>query len=362
MACNTNQNKNFKGITLAVDLAKQEVSLKELFSRMEVIPLETHDSCLIINAEKILFHKNKLYVFDPLRAALYVFDEEGNFIKQISRKGEGPGEYQIITDVLIDSSKENILFLSPYGNILTYDTEGNFIDQKTLPAKPNYYSLTMVAERNTALWSCVDEEENGLSIVNAETMKPVYETWHNDRMIDMGLMKPFYQYDSDSYFSTAYQNVVYRIKPDSLESAYQWDFGKDNISRDKLTAYSKITNDSERNNQILKDLEEGILPYSMERNNQNNNYYYVALRKGTGLHRPWINVFYRKGDGKSFVFGKTQEGICIYPLIITNEYLLSILSFEDIPSYKNVLSQEEYDKLTGRDQEDNLCLIKLYFK
>ena len=234
IACDTHPSKDFKGITLAVDLDKQEVSLKELFSRMEVIPLETHDSCLIVNPEKILFHKNKLYVFDPLRAALYTFDKEGNFIKQIARKGEGPGEYQIITDVLIDNSKEKILFLSPYGSILTYDMEGNFIDQKTLPAKPNYYSLTMAANQHTALWSCVDKEENGLSVMNAETMKPVYETWHNDRMIDMGLMKPFYQYGSDAYFSTAYQNVVYRIKPDSLESAYQWDFGKDNISRDKL--------------------------------------------------------------------------------------------------------------------------------
>ena len=72
-------------------------------------------------------------------------------------------------------------------------------------------------------------------------MLPIYETWHNDRMLDMGLMKPFYQYNKISFFSSAYQNTVYRIKTDSLISAYKWDFNKDNI---KIECYN---NSSESN-------------------------------------------------------------------------------------------------------------------
>lgn len=193
-------------------------------------------------------------------------------------------------------------------------------------------------------------------------MKILHETWHNDRILDMGLMKPFYQYNAETYFSTAYQNTVYQIKSDSLEKAYQWDFGKDNIEPNHLLTYTEIKDAHEKNNKLLKDLEEGILPYAMERHNQNDSYYYVALRKGMGFNRPWINVFYRKQDGKSFVFEQTKEGIPIHPILFTNDFLVATLASEDINSYNKVLSEKEYEKLKSYSADDNPCLVKLYFK
>ena len=114
-SCNIKPIDNFKGITLKVNLKGDTVKFGDLFSKMEIIPLETLDSCLIMNIEKIELHNNQLFIFDNLRPALYVFDKKGKYIKQIGKKGEGPDEFQVITDVFIDKTRNVILFLM--GNI-----------------------------------------------------------------------------------------------------------------------------------------------------------------------------------------------------------------------------------------------------
>lgn len=361
-SCGTKKEDDCKGMTLQVDLREQSVSWAELFSHAEIIPLETQDSCLIMDMERILLHEGQLYVFDQRKPAVYAFDEHGTFLREITRKGEGPGEYQAVTDILIDRIDERIVLLCPFGYVLFYDMDGRFLEQKVLPMKPNYYSITSLSDSAFALWSCVEENETGISVIDKNSMATTYETWYNDRMLDMGLMKPFYPFDGESYFSTAYQHTVYRVKSDSLESAYSWDFGKDNINPGQLLSYTKIENAGARNNQILKDLEEGVLPYAMERHNQNNRFYYVALRKGVGRDRPWINVFYRKQDGKSFVFEQTCENLKIRPLLFTDDFLLSILSPEDMDAYSKILPEKEYAKFSSYSTDDNPWLIKFYFK
>lgn len=108
--------------TLSVDLHSSDVSFEDLFSKIEIIPLETSDSCLLVDVEKIVHVDSLLYVFDSRRPALYVFDEKGAFVRQISRWGDGPGDH----------------LLSPNGYMGIYDLFGKFIRQDVLPAKPNY--------------------------------------------------------------------------------------------------------------------------------------------------------------------------------------------------------------------------------
>lgn len=71
--------------TLSVDLHSPAVSLEDLFSKVEIIPLETSDSCLLVSIDKIVNVDGLLYIFDGRRPALYVFDEKGTFVRQISR-------------------------------------------------------------------------------------------------------------------------------------------------------------------------------------------------------------------------------------------------------------------------------------
>ena len=56
---------SIKDNRITVDLKKpQQASLLDYFSHIELIPLETSDKSLIGNCAKMIFYKNKYFVFD----------------------------------------------------------------------------------------------------------------------------------------------------------------------------------------------------------------------------------------------------------------------------------------------------------
>ena len=88
--------------------------MKDLFGRLEVIPLETSDSCLLVFPDKVLCANGRYELFDHKRYALFLFDENGRFIRQVGRRGQGLGEYREVYDVAHDSRNGNICLLSPF--------------------------------------------------------------------------------------------------------------------------------------------------------------------------------------------------------------------------------------------------------
>lgn len=338
-------------------------SVDELFSSIEVIPLETQDSCLLMNTTKVVPCKDGYFVFDNLKPALYLFDGSGKFVREIGKKGNGPGEFQLLADFVIDEKENRIVLLSQYGFLLEYDWDGNYMGKIILPVKPNYYSVALLNNgQNWALWSCVDTEDDGISIIDRHSHASVNSYWNNDRILDMDLISPFYSYKGNIYFGSAYQPQVYRLEPNSMVYEYSWDFGTDGIDEKLLAGYASIENSGERNRKKLQDLKDGILPYSMECHAQNSRYYYVALRSGFGMQRPFKNVFYDKQTGHSFIFEKMKEGISVQVLFLAEDYLVSVLPYEEVSLYKELLDENEYAKISDRKEDDNLCLVKFILK
>ena len=348
--------------SLQVDLdSKSAVGWKDLFSRLEVTPLETNDSCLLMSVGKIVFDAGVWYVFDNRCPALYVFGSDGHFIRQISRRGQGPGEYSLLVDFALDPLRKEILLLSPFGYCLVYGWNGEFIRRVQLPDKPNYHSLAVLQDGNYALWSCVEAEEEGITLVDAMgTYLKGY--WHNDRMVDILQLMPFYTYAGRAFFTTAFDNPVYEITVDTLKPSYQWDFGDKNVDTRKLASYLAIENPSEKNRMILQALDDGTFPFTMEAQYANSRYCYVALRPGIGVDRPLINVFYDKKTDHSFVFEKVREGFSVCPVDFTDTFVLSLLRREDFHYLKDFLPAAEYASLEDLDEESNPCLLRLYFK
>lgn len=348
--------------SLQVDLDSQpSVGWQDLFFRLEVTPLETNDSCLLMSVGKVVSDADVWYVFDDCRPALYVFGSDGRFIRQIARRGQGPGEYSLLVDFALDSLRKEILLLSPYGYCLVYGQDGEFIRRVQLPDKPNYQSLVVLQDGNYALWSCVEAEEEGITLV--DTMGTYLKGyWHNDRMVDLLQLMPFYTYTGKAYFTTAFDNPVYEITVDTLKPSYRWDFGGKNLDARKLTPYLAVENPSEKNRMILQALDDGTFPFTMEAQYANSRYRYVALRPGTGVNRSWVNVFYDKKTGRSFVFETVREGFPVRPVDFTDTFVLSLLRREDFHYLKDVLPASKYASLEALSEESNPCLLRLYFK
>ena len=110
----------------------QKVYCSDIFSSIELIPLETSEACLldIVPYPTLLFKDGLIFMSGNHR--LYAFDRTGKFLNQIGERGQGPGEYQYTSDVFFDSDKLSI-YIEDMHKIIEYDFTGKYIRSFPIP-------------------------------------------------------------------------------------------------------------------------------------------------------------------------------------------------------------------------------------
>ncbi len=80
---------------LKVELKETPVSVSDFFSKVEVIPLETSDSCLLARILRVRVSGDTTYILTQdyptfRHITLMAFDKKGNYLRSIGRVGQGP--------------------------------------------------------------------------------------------------------------------------------------------------------------------------------------------------------------------------------------------------------------------------------
>ena len=363
-ACSSAPQQETEGKVYQVDLQKKVNPFEEIFSKAEIIPLETVDNGLIVYCKKIYPVGKSLYIHDDWSQNLFAFSQAGKYEFQVGRKGQGPGEYLNLYDCIVDSASNEISVLESYGRVLQYDLTGKHKNTFELPARPNYYSIEALSHDCLVTWSALEASDNSVLVLNKENGETLNAYWKDDRMFNQQQMSPFYSYDGKTYFGVALRQQVYEVRKDTLALAYVWDFGKDNISEERLKFYLDIEHPSERNNKILNDMGTPLLPFTIEEQKQNHQYCYVSLRLEMGVRPDLTHVFYDKKKKKALVFDHLDGKECKMnqPLYFGEDYLLTDVLYDDREKFKSILPESEYQKLKSMLEDDNPCLLKLYFK
>ena len=132
VSCNNNKQKSVgEGNILKLDIrgaldnAEKKIYLSDLTKKIKYIPLETHDSCLLIAVNKPILTRNYIFISDSKK--LMQFDRNGNFIQRIGATGRGPAEQSSRIKFSINEiNGESFIFSS--GKIDVYNIEtGKFI-------------------------------------------------------------------------------------------------------------------------------------------------------------------------------------------------------------------------------------------
>lgn len=344
---------------LNVDLVLDAPAMDELFSRVEVVPIEDHnDSCLLMQLTRVVPYKDRIYVLDRRRPACYIFDKDGNFIRQIGRMGNGPGEYFQIEDCLVKEQHQEILLLDCNGSWYVYDLDGKFLRKQQLEWGA-CQSMVTTEDGNTALWFLTMEAREAIKLFDdkGQYVKGyVHQPAHFNSMI----IYPFYAYEGKAYWGSGCFPTVYELSSDTLKAAYRWDFGANGIDPKVLESLSH-EDENTAWGIAQKYMDEGSLAFTMISHDQTDKYFYTKLVK-TSYYKFYCNVFYDKQTGRSYVFDKVKEGFTVFPVAMNNGYLLSVLNYEDFQYMKDILPAEEYAKLAALDEESNPCLLRMYFK
>lgn len=359
-ACH-NSKKTETYPVLKVSFGKEKISALDIFDKFEIVSLETNDSSLLVWPDKVLYWKGQYMVFDSKTPSLFVFDENGNFIKKIGKRGDGPEEYTEIYDVIQDKETGEIDMLSPYGEIFVYTSEGAFIKRTRLPQKSNYQSFEDCGNYFIT-WTLPNaEDEDGISLISKNNMQCVKSYWKGNRNLYFLYPRAFYKYGEDVFFSRPFSREVYRVSKDKMNIAYKWDFGKDNYSIEDWDISPTHSGGEQESSLLIKKLKDSTIPYIITHQAQTAKYYYSKLALGF-TPKGQYHIFYRKEDGKSFFFRKTLEGINLNPLFFCDNFILCLASNEDLDKYMKVLGKTEADKILDRKEDDNPVLIKCYYK
>ena len=96
--------------------------LDSVVSKITVVPLETNDNCLIRELlPKIKCHQGLIYINNFFKELL-VFDLNGNFIREIGNRGNGPGEFIEVRDFIF--TDEETIEILDFNKIESYTLEG----------------------------------------------------------------------------------------------------------------------------------------------------------------------------------------------------------------------------------------------
>jgi hypothetical protein len=352
-------------VTIHVDLdaAEDAVSYKDIFSKIEIIPLETNDESVCGGGVTYLrVTKDGSYSIFPFRSeSIVMFDKTGAFIKHVNKKGPGPGEYSGISDFNFNRFTGNLEILSPMGHVYIYDSTGvNHIETiKTGEVAHEFANLT----DDIYVFYSHFRVNNKIFFFSKKQGKTVGETFPLPDFVHKKTMfhhtyPPFYVYRDSLCFYDAANGNIYTIDPETmtLKPRYQWDMGKytfdislinDNESKDKISYLDFYNNDNR-------------YAYCFIFNVENDKYVITTFR----FRQKFMTVIYNKNTKKHLLFTEFIEGVKFMPHFVTDEYAYIIADIATLPMEVNnkLLDEENQRKLERIQPDDNSVIVRYKFK
>ncbi|MCH7402026.1 6-bladed beta-propeller [Belliella kenyensis] len=221
------------------------IYFSEFVNAIDYIPLETSAACLIGEVDKVLINENFIYVLDKrIVNAAFVFDREGNFVKQLGREGEAEGEYLELGDMFfIDESQ-----------IAIYD----HVRQQMLVFKDLEYSHTEKFD-----WKSSKIYEFGgyfyhnpfLSKYNVVEAGPfeLFISGYESNIIEKHFEYPSYRdvvyekqnvfrlYDDSVLFIPPFYNKVFSLKGKDVTPRYLFNFGDRQLPIEETYSFETLS-------------------------------------------------------------------------------------------------------------------------
>jgi hypothetical protein len=199
--------------------------LNKLTDSIRYIRLETNDSCLIKQIDKIELADRFLFIKNQ-KDGLYVFNLNGGYLWTIGRMGKGPGEYIALNDFFIDKLKNRVvIFDQNQSKIMEYGFNGEFKNEYRIQNYPDkvkkiddrYYFSTSFMKEDTLMY-----EYEGNNIINKYTKNDFSLGQFKEHVLHFESLSTFE--DSITYWNEL-NNYVFRIKNGTLSKRYFFDFG-----------------------------------------------------------------------------------------------------------------------------------------
>ena len=219
ISCDNSHNNSLKEIEdkdlllLEYDYCSKKNAPHESDS-IAFVPLETNDESLISSITKILYKKDRYYIFDKVQAMIFIFDANGSYITKVHNIGSGPGEYADISDFDLDAEL-NVYVSSILGRkIIKY----NYPDYKSFTEYKTNASVMEIAvdEHSGKIWAANVFQTEGGTCLGFYWKEKFVEVIPSRGIADNGnssfKAQSFYKSENGLFFNPRYSPYIYKIE------------------------------------------------------------------------------------------------------------------------------------------------------
>ena len=350
---------------------EREVKLSEIADSVTYIRLETTDNGLVKYFKASLMRRtSKYYIFGEMQNVIQ-FTRNGKFVRNIGRRGQGPGEYNYIRQVDVDE-KTGKVYIYSNRRIHVYDLETGKYLQTIKPGHPETLSILM--QNDSTIIGYVDNSYGQqktkayISNLNGEilheyTRHDLFEVKGGAYMV--GGPQDFFlsQYKGMINLKEYENDTVYTITPEGLQKRYIIDTGKYGIKQEHTfaalhgneAAYNRLAAEYLRY-AVLETENYLFLPYANWAGSERNSPKMAMYDKRTG-------ECYRVKD--DFIKDDLSNGMYVYyPHCAFDEHTL-VLSFLAGQIYHEAEKNPEllnHPQLKGLKEDDNPVLMIVHLK
>lgn len=333
----------------------RDISIFDICSEIELIPLETSDSALL----SIIYVKpcqSAYYVKQNNPQQVFCFDSTGRLRFKIGACGRGDKEYASLADIAVNSYSHSLYLLETLDKLNLYDLDGRFENKIFLDSIKenlntviplNQDTLLLVSGRNSNIYS--------------------FFSLKHGKMIDRKLapmpmvsVSPFFCEGGKVFHYTWYGNIVYLVEGTSFVPSFYLNFGKynndgkcDTISEDMFSNEAEIGN-------YLKKFK--VIIFNMQ---SNKDYLYLVLADNTKNEPVFKRVLYHKKTKQSIVFENFKERVNwnIFDNL-TDGYFISTINAANKEEVLDVnllddVNRQRYEKI---DLNDNPVIVRFKLK
>ncbi|HCC50775.1 MAG TPA: hypothetical protein DEQ30_00930 [Porphyromonadaceae bacterium] len=370
-----NANEPFEFYTIDFEQGfdtERQMFISEIADSVEYIELKTPDDVIITRIWDIK-QLDSLLIIRSRRDA-YIFHKNGQFIKQIGARGQGPGEYISLVDLEIDRKKKEIV-ITDTEKLLFCDLNGNFLRSQKRKPEIIYLGIS-----DSVLWmGDIEDLANKYKAV-AVSLDRLNDTLACIPNPMYGITKPpgstsalspyeiFFYYKNDLlYFKGSVSNdTIWKISGVHAEPYAFIDLGKYKLPLKYEPWYSSFENYVQNYDpywSVLSVIEDDRYFYlfsNWKKIDQNRRSY--AAFKYIVYDKKEQTVFSAKDKNDIGITDNIQGGPPIWPRWISNEYYMSavesseLLEKTEAGEYTPSASLQE---LLSRIDEDSNDLIIL---
>lgn len=338
----------------------EETSVLDLFDSINVVALETNDQSLISIISKIVQYNDRYYILDAKMQTILCFDTSGKYLFKISQQGQGPSEYSFLGNMNIDPYNKQLLILAPFGELLSYSLDGQFISKIKLPSDIIAYNEVYPLNKDELIF--ISSNKYQILYYSKITNSITKKKYENNEMLKSSIFSPLnstHIYNDTIYFSPPLSNDVLNLS--NLDNFFTWDFGEKNNSKKMIANIESFV--LAENEFVKRDfVSEKKINYDIVYNYQSDSFRICLIDCG-GYN--FKHIFLEKKTGKYKVFDKTKENIrFIFPDFCGKSVIMYDRGFgNDIPidmTYYNldILSEENKKIIINHNKEfDNPFII-----